>query len=760
MFKTLSITFLTLLCLSANGQNFKVSGELNSEQGSVSFANIFVLKSNTGTSADSSGYFSLSLPKGKYTLEISAIGFKTTQKTVDVQNDLFLTIDMQMNDMQMNEVVVSGTLKEVNRLETPVPVEVYNPGFFKMNPSPSVFEAMQNVNGVRPQMNCNVCNTGDIHINGLEGPYTMVLIDGMPIVSGLSTVYGLFGIPNSMLQRVEVVKGPASSLYGSEAVGGLINVITKDAADAPKFTVDFTGSSWQEYNTDLGFTFKVGETADVLTGVNYFNYSNPIDNNGDGFTDLTLQDRVSVFQKWNFKRKSNKLFTLAGRYLYEDRWGGEMNWNSEFRGGTDIYGESIYTERVELIGNYQLPTEEKLLLSFSINTHDQNSFYGDLPYFADQDIAFSQLTWDKTLKNHDLLFGAAYRYTYYDDNTAATASESNLSVNNADHTHLPGLFIQDNITLNQNQKLLLGIRYDRHSNHGNIFTPRVAYKLKINDKNILRLNAGTGFRVVNLFTEDHAALTGAREVVIEEELDPEQSYNVNLNYIKKIYFNNGAFLGIDASGWYTYFTNQILPDYETDLNKIIYDNLEGNAVTQGVSINFDVEFLNGLKILAGGTLMDVYTNETINNTEVKRRPLLTERFTGTWGVSYQIPVINLGIDYTGSFYSPMKLPVLGESDPRPDESPWFSIQNIKFSWQKPNSPFYLYGGIKNLLNFTPADNSIARANDPFDENVAFDNQGNVIPTASNPNALTFDPSYVYTSNQGIRAFIGVKYTID
>jgi len=760
MFKTLSITFLTLLCLSANGQNFKVSGELNSEQGSVSFANIFVLKSNTGTSADSSGYFSLSLPKGKYTLEISAIGFKTTQKTVDVQNDLFLTIDMQMNDMQMNEVVVSGTLKEVNRLETPVPVEVYNPGFFKMNPSPSVFEAMQNVNGVRPQMNCNVCNTGDIHINGLEGPYTMVLIDGMPIVSGLSTVYGLFGIPNSMLQRVEVVKGPASSLYGSEAVGGLINVITKDAADAPKFTVDFTGSSWQEYNTDLGFTFKVGETADVLTGVNYFNYSNPIDNNGDGFTDLTLQDRVSVFQKWNFKRKSNKLFTLAGRYLYEDRWGGEMNWNSEFRGGTDIYGESIYTERVELIGNYQLPTEEKLLLSFSINTHDQNSFYGDLPYFADQDIAFSQLTWDKTLKNHDLLFGAAYRYTYYDDNTAATASESNLSVNNADHTHLPGLFIQDNITLNQNQKLLLGMRYDRHSNHGNIFTPRVAYKLKINDKNILRLNAGTGFRVVNLFTEDHAALTGAREVVIEEELDPEQSYNVNLNYIKKIYFNNGAFLGIDASGWYTYFTNQILPDYETDLNKIIYDNLEGNAVTQGVSINFDVEFLNGLKILAGGTLMDVYTNETINNTEVKRRPLLTERFTGTWGVSYQIPVINLGIDYTGNFYSPMKLPVLGESDPRPDESPWFSIQNIKFSWQKPNSPFYLYGGIKNLLNFTPADNSIARANDPFDENVAFDNQGNVIPTASNPNALTFDPSYVYTSNQGIRAFIGVKYTID
>lgn len=90
------------------------------------------------------------------------------------------------------------------------------------------------VNGVQPQLNCNVCNTGDIHINGMEGPYTMITIDGMPIVSSLSTVYGLSGIPNSMVQRIEVVKGPASTLYGSEAVGGLINIITKDPSTSPR----------------------------------------------------------------------------------------------------------------------------------------------------------------------------------------------------------------------------------------------------------------------------------------------------------------------------------------------------------------------------------------------------------------------------------------------------------------------------------------------------------------------------------------------
>lgn len=144
-------------------------------------------------------------------------------------------------------------------METPVPVEVYTPAFLKKNPTSNIFEALQNVNGVRPQLNCSICNTGDIHINGLEGPYTMVTIDGMPIVSSLSTVYGLSGIPNSLIERVEVVKGPASSLYGSAAVGGLINIITKKPHSAPLFSADIFSTSWLENNIDLGFKSNIGK---------------------------------------------------------------------------------------------------------------------------------------------------------------------------------------------------------------------------------------------------------------------------------------------------------------------------------------------------------------------------------------------------------------------------------------------------------------------------------------------------------------------
>lgn len=755
--------FLVVLVFVSNiagAQNNVISGTINSQQGFLHSASISLLKTPLGGSTDSAGNFKISnIPPGSYTVRASAMGYKPAFKSVSITDGGIINLDFVLisDASALKEVVVSGTLKEVSRLDSPVPVEVYTPAFFRKNPTPSIFDALQNINGVRPQLNCNVCNTGDIHINGLEGPYTMILIDGMPIVSGLSSVYGLSGIPNALIERVEIVKGPASSLYGSEAVGGLINIITKKPQNAPVFSGDIFATSWAEVNTDLGLKFALGK-ATVLTGVNYFKYANRIDNNQDNFTDVTQQDRISVFQKWNFDRAEHRLFSIAGRYNYEDRWGGDITWNKSFRGGSDRYAESIYTKRWELIGNYQLPVTEKIMLAFSLNSHDQNSVYGSTRYMAKQQIAFSQLTWDKKSGNHDLLAGGALRYSLYDDNTPATAS-MNGSLNHPDKIWLPGFFLQDEISLTQKQKILLGVRYDYNSVHGNIFTPRFAYKWTINDRNTIRLNAGTGFRVVSLFTEEHAALTGARDVVITEKLEPEKSYNTNLNYLKKIYLRNGSFLGLDMSIWYTHFKNQIIPDYNTNPDQIIYSNLDGYAVSRGMSANFDATFTNGLKILAGGSLLDVFSKNNIQ--DIKTRPVLTEKWTGTWSVSYQVKKLSLGIDYTGNVYGPMRLPRLGDADPRSEFSPVWSLQNIQLTYNG-NKRYEIYGGVKNLLNWTPGKKDpflIARSNDPFDKNVQYDSNGSIIATPDNPFALTFDPGFVYAPNQGIRGFLGIRMNI-
>ena len=749
--------FLSIFDARVIGQNVLLSGSIVSEDGPLPFATVLINQGELSAISNEEGFFVFpSISRGRHVIEVSYVGYEKTSRSLYVgDHDVNLTIALRSSEL--NEVVVTGTLKEMDRLDSPVPVEVYNPSFFKRNPTPSIYEAMQNVNGVRPQLNCNVCNTGDIHINGLEGPYTMILIDGMPIVSGLASVYGLSGIPTSMIERVEVVKGPASSLYGSEALGGLINVITKKTSSSPVISLDLMTTTWQEYNADAAFKFNLGKKVSVLSGLNYFNYSNPIDNNGDNFTDITLQNRISAFQKWNIDRKKNRLFSVAARYLYEDRWGGEMDWTPEFRGGDSLYAESIYTNRWELVSTYQLPIQEKVLFMVSLNQHDQNSVYGNVPYYARQNIGFVQSTWDKKLGRHDMLTGAAVRYTFYDDNTTATEG---IAGNEPSVTWLPGMFFQDEIGLNEHNKLLLGLRYDFNSNHGNIWTPRFAYKWSPNSKNVVRLNGGTGYRVVNLFTEEHAALTGAREVIIADALDPEKSYNLNVNVVRKVYFKSGAMLGLDASTWYTYFTDQIIPDYDSDPNQTIYDNLNGSSTTRGVSLNAELDFMNGFRGTVGVTYMDVFfKKQNSSGGLVTKRPVLTESWAGVWSMAYTIRPIRLTVDYTGNLYGPMRLPTLGPLDPRDSRSNWWSIQNIQLTYESRGEQWEVYGGVKNLLNFTPPSNSIARSHDPFDKSVTFDSSGQPISTAENPYALTFDPSYVYAPNQGIRGFLGIRWKL-
>ena len=258
-----------------------------------------------------------------------------------------------------------------------------------------------------------------------------------------------------------------------------------------------------------------------------------------------------------------------------------------------------------------------------------------------------------------------------------------------------------------------------------------------------------------MFTEDHAALTSAREIVVNERLKPEKSYNINLNIMKKWFWNGGTIVSFDVTGFYTYFNNRIVPDYEINPNQIHYNNLEGYATSKGITLNADFSWANGIKMNLGATLMD----HSLREGTIYRRPLLTEKFTATWAISYRIRPLNLTVDYTGNLYSPMLLPLLGELDPRKPQSPWWSIQNIQVGYNGLKN-VEIYAGVKNLLNWTPNKGNpfiIARTHDPFDQHVVFDGQGQAVATAENPYALTFDPSYVYAPNQGIRTFLGLRF---
>ncbi|RYY60358.1 MAG: TonB-dependent receptor, partial [Chitinophagaceae bacterium] len=694
------------------------------------------------TVSDSLGNFRLSgLLPGSHLATLSAQGYLTSRKNIEVTaGDTAAVLLLMTRDItSLSEIVITGTMKEVRRSESPVPVEIISAKLFRKNPSASLLDAVGMISGVQPQVNCNVCNTADIRINGMEGPYTMILIDGMPIVSALSTVYGLSGIPVGLIEQIEVVKGPASSLYGSEAMGGIINVITRHPEEAARFGIDAFATSWGEINTDLSLKIP-GKKATGLLGINYFNYSNRIDNNKDGFTDLTLQDRISIFNKWQFHRRENRQMGIAARYVYEDRWGGQMEWTKKWRGSDSIYGESVYTKRWELIGSYQLPVKEKIYTQFSVNRHEQNSWYGRTPYMALQQVWFGQAYWDKPLgEQHNLLAGASYRYTIYDDNTAGTADGTK---NAPAHTILPGVFVQDEWTVDKRNKLLFGYRYDYDRTHGSVHSPRVAYKWSPNRKHTVRASFGTGYRVVNLFTEDHAALTGSRKVEILEALLPEKSYNANLNYVSSLPVSNGM-LGFDLTAFYTYFTNKITANLDLDPDKIIYANLDGFAVSRGISLNSTATFTFPLKLMAGWTYMDVFQQSA----SIKKRQLYAPEWSGTYNATYTFPG-KLSIDLTGRTTGPMRLPVQ-RNDFRPEYSPWYSIINLQVTKIFSNG-VELYGGVKNLFDFVPGF-ALIRANDPFDKTAA--------DPVTNPNHYTFDTEYNYAPLQGARGFIGMRYSL-
>lgn len=700
---------------------------------------------------DSAGVFRLTFPAvEKLRIRLSAVGCQPLDTLLRKPFADSIYVSLQPFTTSMEEVVITGTLTLVHKTASPIPVEVYTPAYFRKNPAPNLFEALQLVNGVQPQLNCNVCNAGDIHINGMEGPYTMVLIDGMPIVSSLSTVYGLSGIPSAMIKSVEVVKGPASTLYGSEAIGGLINIITKDASTAPRIKTDVSVTGIGEYNVDIGSGYRMKSTQGLL-GINYFDFSHRRDINNDHFTDLALQRRLSIFNKWQHRFSDRVQSSLAVRYVHENRWGGELNWQPRYRGGNVVYGEQVLTRRMELISNTRWGKGWNLDISW--NRHRQESWYGLTVYAATQEVAFTQLRWNHTVGKHSLLAGLPLRYTYYDDNTPATANLAGM--NRPDRILLPGIFLQDEWTVNDQLLVLAGIRYDYHQRHGSILTPRLSFKYSPAPGQVFRMSMGNGYRVVNLFTEDHAALTGAREVVINGTLRPEQSWNLNLQYSTTVRYP-GGFGSIDAGAFMTRFSNRIVPDYLTDSRKIIYANLNGYALSRGITLNTAWNFISGLKIIAGATLLDVFQSEKDSAGKSVRRPqLFAPAFSGTFAISYSIRKLTL--DLTGRVNGPMQLPVV-EADFRPERSPWYGLLNLQCSTPL-GKQLEGYAGVKNLLNFIPK-HPILHPDDPFNRpgGKYFDAAGQ--PRAdTNPNGYSFDPSYNYAPVQGAKWFIGIRWQL-
>ena len=711
-------------------------------------ATIQLLGSYNGTVSNSNGKFILDgLPLGQTDVEIRSIGFKPTRLSTNITEGSFLNVQLEKSTLTMGEVVVTGTMQPTFISNSPVKVDVVTSDYidtYLPSAATSIVEGISFVNGVQEVVACGVCFTNSLSINGLPGPYTTVLMDGAPIYGNLASVYGLNGIPSMIIDRFEVIKGPSSTLYGSEAVAGVINIITKRPSEQPFVSLDIMGTTNLESFGNISMAPRIGKS-NGFVGINYGYIKNFTDNNNDDFGDMINLDRISLFTKWEIHRKSGLKFNIAGKYYYEDRRNGvkdfmtDRNYRS-LRGSDEIYGESIYTERFEIFGTYQFSSNLKL--DFSTNSHSQNSYYGSDFYKADQQIFFSNLIFDKSISNHLLMTGLTSRLQYYDDNTVATY---NLNTDSYTSQFIPGIFIQDEWNKNQ-FTILAGARFDHYREHGYIFSPRLSTKYQIGDWTTIRSNFGTGFRIVNLFTEDHAAITGQRTVVINENLRPEESINMsfNLSHLYSVRPGQGM---IDIDVFYTHFKNKITPDYETNKNQILYSNVDGHAVSKGIGIALQHEFLFPISINAGLNRQKVVEVENSQSRDIEFAPF----WTGVVTANYKIEKWNTIIAYSANWVGPMALPSVYDLDengekfdtPRPIQSKSYSLHNIKWSINtKPG--LMVYFGIQNLFNWVQPFSPIAGTNDP-NTNLGF--------------SENFDTAYAYAPIHGRELFAGFKWDL-
>ncbi len=657
------------------------------------------------------------------------------------------------DSVYLGEVIVTGTVKEMRKDEFAIPVEIYSADYFQAANVTNVLDAIRYISGVQGNIDGAVDGASDIEINGMEGTYTLVLLDGAPIAGGTGNLYGLIGIPMAIIERIEVIKGPASTLYGTEAVAGVVNIITRSLSKMPKVAVDARLTSYLENSVDVTAKLKEGKASGLL-GVSLFNMNNKWDLNNDNFTDVPIQNRFALFNKWSFRDKYQRQSGIMGRYLWENRMGGELQYSKKDRGSDQVYGEMIRTNRLELMGNYVLPFEAvNANIQFMYTNHRSDAAYGTNKYKHTEQTGYVQFIYDKKIaRKSDFLIGIAYRFNWYDDNLLTTLDTANgAKLNRPLVNHYPAIFFQDMVQFNKNNEVLVGFRMEYNTQfNGVAFAPRFDYKWQSTNKlTALRFGIGTGYRTPNAFIDDKYAFTSGRKIVQNMDLKTESAYGFHADYWRRWVLGN-ANVTFEARLFYTLIRNMVEAEIDFDNNVVLYENEDNIGMNFGLNTMLEATFSVPVKVNFGlnalGNIL-YEKDEATGEAEIERTPN-SPIINATYGVSYTFKKTGISLDLNGYLNSPMRINIQ-ENDPRSEYSPWYSMVNIQCTKHFKHNVDLSFG-LNNVLNVRPPQ-PILRPFDPF--NKTADNP------VTNPNGLRFDTGYNYAPNQGIKGFVGVRWSM-
>lgn len=477
----------------------------------IPYAAVLIVETGDGTVTDQDGYFRFkNVPAGKYTLKAQVMGYGTQTKKVTVSKEFTVDMHFVMEEESIltDEVVVSANRNETSRKVAPVVVNVMNNKLFEMVNSTDLSKSLNYQSGLRVENNCQNCGFSQVRINGLEGPYSQILINSRPVMSALSGVYGLEQIPTNMIERVEVVRGGGSALFGANAVGGTINIITKDPVNN-SFQVASTLSgldakTWEQ-NVSANASLVSSDNSYGIAVYQAYRNRNPYDANGDGFSELGKLNMNTFGLRSYYRPTQFSRISL------------EYHTTNEFRRGGNKFDlqphETDITEQTKHIINsggltYDVFFREykhKLSVYSSLQHIDRNSYYG-----SGMDLNAYGSTKDLTavggamhVGNMDRCFfapatftgGVEYQYNSLHDKMLGYQRDLKQDVK------VGSAFLQNEWKMDY-FTILAGFRLDKHNLVEKlIFSPRINALWKPSEKFQGRLTWSTGFRAPQAYDE-------------------------------------------------------------------------------------------------------------------------------------------------------------------------------------------------------------------------------------------------------------------
>jgi outer membrane receptor for ferrienterochelin and colicins len=354
----------------------------------IKFANIIVVGTTIGGTTDETGHYRLiNMPVGEVTIRAQALGFKPKEETVllELNKTVEIKFDLEKDVLGLAQVVVTSDRNEVNRLEASTIVNTLTPKMFESTQSTTFSETLEYTPGVRTENNCGNCGFTQVRMNGLEGPYSQILINSRPVFSGLAGVYGLELIPTNMIEKVEVVRGGGSALYGSNAIAGTINLILKDpiknsyeigsSSSMLGIGVDGSGDAAMDNVVNFNTSLVSSDNATGLSLYGFYRDRDGFDANGDDFTEITTLYNTTIGGRLFHRFSTKNKLTIDFFNINEERRGGDMLDHVFHQANI---AEALDHQITNVSTNYEQFFREKDLFSVYASGQivDRDSYYG------------------------------------------------------------------------------------------------------------------------------------------------------------------------------------------------------------------------------------------------------------------------------------------------------------------------------------------------------------------------------------------------